>query len=375
MILMHRKSRLRKDIVMDIPLSNSLTAITGSSPTLTRASVATYVSRDGVLTDATTDEARFERNGLLIEPAATNLIVDSADLTAASWTAVQSTIVQSGVAPDGSASSYKITATDAAAGALYAIAPTTGACFSVWLKRGNVSAAAIASEAEELTLAVLTDEWQRFYVNCPLTSEFFVIAASTTGGNATSGDYIYAAFAQVESGTFPTSFIRTSGGTATRAKDVCSVSAANVPASNADYVISVEYDIIGHINGAAAQAVWTVEGETLRYLFADKAVLNGTIDIAFVSGALITDRILNTVTDKAQRVVCRMDAGASAGESVMSVFHQGTKSILSGVSGFPAGAKTTLSIGSTADAGQLCGHIRRLTVYNRALTDRECLYA
>jgi len=374
MYIFHQKSRLRKDRVNDLPLANSLKAVVGADATMTRASDASYVDRDGVLQFVGSNVARFERNGLLIEPAATNIVEDGSDLTAGTWVPQSSTVVASGLAPDGSANSYKITATDVDAG-MFAICSGTSKCFSIWLKAGSVSSVVLLSSAFDGGAATLTNEWCRYYVSCPSAAVAYVIALSADGNSATIGDYIYAAFAQVEAGTFPTSYIATSGGSAARAKDVVDVSSAAFPAANADYTVSVEYDILGAIDSVTVpQAVWSLTGETYRYLLADLENTAG-ISANFICGAAVTDKVGDTVTTPSMKVVARMDSTGVAGTSVLSMFYSGLKDTQSGISGFPAGSKTSLAIGHQGGNNQLCGHIRRLVVYNRALTDRECKYA
>ncbi|MTE90176.1 phage head spike fiber domain-containing protein, partial [Escherichia coli] len=82
-----------------IPFNDSLDMITGFSPSykkivigddeitmpgdkvvkFKRASKATYINKSGVLTEATIDEPRFERDGLLIEGQRTNFFPNSTD--------------------------------------------------------------------------------------------------------------------------------------------------------------------------------------------------------------------------------------------------------------------------------------------------------
>lgn len=65
------------------------TGTLGADATFARASSATYVDSDGVMQTASSNEARFDYStgsrALLMEPAATNLTLNSREFTAATW--------------------------------------------------------------------------------------------------------------------------------------------------------------------------------------------------------------------------------------------------------------------------------------------------
>ena len=68
--------------LLDIPLKNSLALKQGvGSVVFTRATTGTFIDRYGVLQTAAIDEARFEKEGLLIEGASTNLLTYSQDFS------------------------------------------------------------------------------------------------------------------------------------------------------------------------------------------------------------------------------------------------------------------------------------------------------
>jgi len=102
--------------LLDLPLNNSLSMKQGTGEvTFSRTTTATYVDRYGVLQTAAIDEPRFEKEGLLIEGASTNLILYSEDFSNTEWTKNATVGTDTTLAPDGSSNAYKVddTASDA----------------------------------------------------------------------------------------------------------------------------------------------------------------------------------------------------------------------------------------------------------------------
>jgi len=96
------------------PLSDDLKMISGYPVntkllSFTRASTATYIDKSGVLQTAAINEARFEKQGLLIEGPGTNYIAPSNN----GWVGYNLAVVAgSGIAPDGTNTAIKVNITD-----------------------------------------------------------------------------------------------------------------------------------------------------------------------------------------------------------------------------------------------------------------------
>ena len=238
--------------------------------TLTRASSATFLGSNGLIQTVTNDAPRIEYNadgtvkGLLIEEARTNLVTNSNDFTAGSWTRQDVSIASnvSGVtAPDGSETVDKIIpnstssqhrvwdgVSSTAVGETYSVYAKSAGYDYVWLGyyEGSVYGYAIvnltngvvtASNTANYSVEALTNGFYRISVTKTASGtnpRYISISPSPTAsptlasnnaplysGDGTSGIYVWGA--QLEAGSFPTSYIPTTGATATRARDLARI--------------------------------------------------------------------------------------------------------------------------------------------------------
>lgn len=234
-----------------IPLSDSLRMMAGygrevkvgddvvaNYATLTRNSAATMVNKSLSLAPVAINEARFERDGVLVEPLSTNLITDpSANTT---WVTFggglsQMTSVETldGISPVlhrgrrggttcGAAPSSTFTLE---AGRVYAISfwvyiPTDGASAIIRVLSGGTI---VSTESFNVQIG----HWVRItHIYTPTeTSAGFKAVVYVVGGTGDAD--IYIANAQAEGLPFPTSFIPASGSAVTRAADKLTIPRLN----------------------------------------------------------------------------------------------------------------------------------------------------
>jgi hypothetical protein len=241
--------------------------------TFSRNSIATYIANDGLIKIANADQPRFEFDantkqckGLLIEEARTNLLTYSENFDNAAWGKVRTTIAANiTTAPDGILTADMVvedtTATNTHRLDSSAITVTNGVTytFSIYVKAGSrysfdlyiedvgvsgayfnlntgtISAPQSAGFTDVSSTALITSIGNGWY-RCSVirvsagTSSFPALRISngtstTYTGDGISGLYIWGA--QLESGSFSTSYIPTTAAASTRAADLASMTGTN----------------------------------------------------------------------------------------------------------------------------------------------------
>lgn len=233
-----------------------------SRVTFTRASSATFVGSNGLIQSASTNNPRFDFDpvslairGLLVEEARTNLFLRSEEF-GTTWSSVRTSITaNAAVAPDGATTADTLVEnTDTDTHALQqSVSVTSGQSytFSIYVKpagRTNFSLRPAVAQFSAITsgavfnlstLAVTTlggctaatiadagNGWARLTAAAACTAtasanfSAYLISTGTTDnytGDGTSGVYLWGA--QAEAGSFATSYIPTTGGTAGRTAD------------------------------------------------------------------------------------------------------------------------------------------------------------
>ncbi len=256
---------------LELDFANSLSLIDSVSgtnlTTFSRASIGTYVDASGVIQTAANDEARFDHDpdtgeslGLLIEESRTNFVKDNDQVMDAR--ANCSTAFTAG--PDGNASSASrvtslaagtVNINNATSRSITWTTPNVMTTWSFYIKPSNTTATTVNSACvggnnkggatfEWSTLTATIDPgkpdvhdagivyagsgWYRcwtIYNNTLANAAFYRFNVLFTAGGA--GEFIDVFGQMVEEGSFPSSYIATSGVVATRAADVCSITGTN----------------------------------------------------------------------------------------------------------------------------------------------------
>ena len=387
-------------------------------PTFTsRASDGTYFDSSGVLQTASTDVERIDHKyidgewveaGLLLEGASTNLHLNSGDLTGNnSVTNEVSLSLQTVTNPiDGQTQVTRITDT-AVSDAHYIQSSTITAdgssdyTFSILAKAGTLSTCRLLitgggvgtvqmivdlSDGSILsgsgTVEDVANGWYKLSVTGTSTASSALGSRiyTTDGTNVTytgSGEYIYVAYRQLEVGSQPTSYIATSGSTATRSADVYTT-ATKARSADVCYIDGTAFTDFYNQDAGTIFTKSTVANTTDGYIFSldDGTTSNRIVHqrqptgIRFVYNNNVDGQILDTDTisnDTSSSVSAYSDSQYRRTLNGNSVT---TDSLTQGFSTNP----NILNIGDGSGANRkLTGSVAKLIYFPRALSDNELI--
>jgi hypothetical protein len=236
-----------------------------SRVTFTRASSGTYTDEYGVIRTVVNNVPRFDHNpstgeslGLLVEEARTNLFTYSEQLDNAAWPRVGTTVTANATtAPDGTVAADKVIPDNGGTGGnIRRTGLSTNGVVSFYAKpagfdfiggeanasggyptfRANLITGECQSSSGSLAISSqnVGNGWWRFLVAGNFGANAFIIAprndyaygyTGVVGADGVKGIFLWGA--QLEAGSFPTSYIPTIASTVTRAADVAQITGTN----------------------------------------------------------------------------------------------------------------------------------------------------
>lgn len=378
--------------------------------TFTRASTGTYVDELGVIKTAASNEARFDHDtsgnslGLLIEESRVNYFKNSVDLGSSLTGGPCVLTANSATAPDNTFTATKVAET------LTNVTQSKSLAFNEWatpngsagtsniplvltgfvkagtlnnciVMMGNGGAIILANidltdgtftqykwsgvTEDKITVVPFPNGWYKFTIQAKINYPYNLIhvfpcidGLPSAGPRQGNGDYFYAWGFQWEVGSFPTSYIPTSGSTATRSADVASMTGTNF----SSWYNQSEGTVVGNGYSVPSGGFWNFKSASLIRWF---SLLHGYTEAfdGIAGGSLINlgyDGLTYYQTAFAIDNINLKHSGTKNGATATTINGDNT----TGVNALELGYINSLNL-------YLNGHIARLTYYDRRLTDAQ----
>jgi len=393
-------------VVLDLMFAGSTTL--DGRITFTRASTATYFDATGTMQTAASGAPRFDNDpvshqarGLLMEEARTNQSLNSGDFSAASWNKINCTLSAAVAAPDGSTTARGLIGNSGQLGWVQvANTPAAGSAItiSVFAKAGsatqtqiimptawwadatnracmynligNGSTASLVGGTASASITYVGNGWYR----CVLTatpdtsaSGAYLPWRTTTNGDGVTTQ-IYGWGAQFEVGAFPTSYIPTSGATATRAADSAILTDAVTLGGSSTRSLALEAEGEGW-TGSEWLAVADDGTLANRIGVLDTASSDNIINLIVVASVVVVNGNGHSVSAWPSRF---KSAIASTATTTYNYANNGVGAANTGTGTtgtMPALSRIQIGVGGT-NVGS--AWFRRIRFWNRTLTVAEC---
>jgi hypothetical protein len=295
---------------------------------------ATRVNKDGFIESTVANQARLSRNFidgvvqpdpfLLLEPTRTNSITYSEDFSDGSWNKNNATVtVNNTTAPDGSSSADLITSTGTApyARATFTHSTSTDYCVSIFGKKGdddylyiralalssqpiasfNLSTGSLGTVNSGLTAEMQNygNGWYRCIIKYTTTGSItndlidFGFASSDNSRFSSSGKFTYFWGAQIETGSYATSLIPTSGSAVTRTIDYASGAGDVNTFNDSEGTLFIDAAALG--NDGTYRIINISDGTTSNRVLIQLGNNNNQIRADLVSGG-VTQASLSTTS-------------------------------------------------------------------------------
>jgi hypothetical protein len=368
--------------------------------TFSRSGSATRIAKNGLITTVDSNIPRLEYPlidgevvgcpSLILEPARTNLITYSEDVS--QWINVNTTISQDDViSPDGTlnADKFEFTGDGSIRPNTSQLTFTNDYCFSVFIKKGNAryvtlwarfftTETIIGFDLDTNTsenggnIEDFGNDWYRLSINNNVTGDadrtgvFYIFLPNSLGGsNSVSGNNAYVWGAQVEEGSYPTSYIKSnSGSTTTRSAETANGSGDAATFNDSEGVLMAEISALTEDSGLSRR-ITISDGSTNNRVSIELDETEGLIKL-FFSG----NGTLNQLTKNISDVYTPFKILASYELNSLKLYINGYKVSQDTSIVLPNGLDD-LSFDNGTGASNFYGKTKQIQYYNSALTDSE----
>jgi hypothetical protein len=342
--------------------------------TVVRATTATRVNSAGIIESVASNVPRLNYDvaggcpSILVESQRTNLVPYSEMFADASWIKTNSATVTANtdISPDGTMDADRLTAGASLAQVQTTSTVLSGSAYtvSIWIKRISGTGQVYIRSIENANIPItITNDWVRYSLT--------TTATSTTGrvGVAlqTSGDVVAIWGAQLELGTYSTSYIFTTTAIVTRNTDV--ITRNNIYTNNlitsagGTWFIELNNNIL-LTRDASGNGIWIGDNNTV-------STIGNSFNIRHNGGTSrlsINKAVSGTLTGLYTTLTNTVKIAIDWNGSTADVFVNGVK-VVNGTS-FTA---TNMEFLNTDGVGGVPKYIKSMMLFPTPLTDTECI--
>lgn len=366
--------------------------------THSRGSTATRVNKDGFIESVATNVPRLDYPlidgvvqdcpALLLEPSRSNNLPYAEQFDNAAWTKSNSSVTANqAISPDGSQTADLLELTSAGGSIYDGVGGSGDYAFSVFAKyvdaqyirlrsTGSYAYFDIQNGSVGSTINVSSTKiedygngWYRCTVVGNNTNSLAQIFVSDTDGSNTGTGSVYIWGAMFEAGSYATSYIPTSGSTATRSADVCNGSGTSAEFNDSEGVLFAEIAFAESQSSSSHRI--SLSNGTTSYRMIIQQNNNATpnrLQFYFIVTLSAQTSFQHTLTDITQfnKIAFKYK------ENDFAVWVNGIE-VLTDTSGvtFPEGTVNQLNFDDGVGGNDFYGNTKQLMTFKTALTDSE----
>jgi len=360
--------------------------------TFDRASTATVVNKDGLIETVGVDEPRIDflnntKGHLLLEPSRTNKMPSSEDFNGADWNRASLTInSDDAISPYGTSTADKITFTGNGSLRTWNTFTFTDAyTYSIFVKKGNsryvtlrsfafTTSAAIGFDLDTVTsetggvIEQYPNDWFRLSISKDISSDadkngyfYFYLPNNLGSTTSVSGNYAYIFGNQIEEGSYATSYIPTSGSTATRSAEIANGAGNSNVFNDSEGVLYLDISALG-TDSTIRQIAIGNSTNNVKFLYNSSSTAHRTI--VKVSGTNVFD-FTYTVSD--------IDFHKVAIKYKQNDFALWVNGVERGIdtNGSTPSGLSEIAFDDGTGSSDFYGKVKDVKVYNTALSDSE----
>ena len=356
----------------------------------TRASSGTTVNQSGLIETVGSGTPRIDFEGntkgaLLLEPSRTNLITYSQDFSQG-WNLSSATITSNSIiSPDGLVNATTLDISAFGGGLADSFSVSNGnVTFSLFVKKGTTNGIrlridastdsngffdlvnnTVYSSTDNASIESYGNDWYKVSISANITSFSKVAIYGTNGSDSYQNGNVYVYGAQLEEGSYATSYIPTSGSAVTRVADACNNGGNDQVINSTEGVLYADIAAL-EIAGTVNQRAITLSGNSTNKVML-RFTLNKIQVFIIYGGSLVSNLFSPTLTDikSFNKVAFKYK---SSGDNALWV--NGTEVATSNDS-FTFTSNLNLLKFNEDGSSDFLGKTKDVRVYNEALTDAQ----